>query len=200
VAKFPGRRMLPAGDYVVNPVEPALLADGVARDKLYPLDLPRAYKSLAKIKPHITKWVSSSSAIPQALVDGEIDLGMAAAGRIAELKASGAPVDFVYDEGIINFSILAIPKGAKNYENALKLISYIERPEGMAEYARQFYYGAVNSKSLELLTVDQQKPLNSYPENFAKQVRMRPDWWAERDASGKTNLDKNAALWNTFIL
>src|SRR5262249_10990776 len=40
---FPGRRMFPAGDYTVNPIEAALLADGVSAEKLYPLDLERAY-------------------------------------------------------------------------------------------------------------------------------------------------------------
>ncbi len=42
--KFPGKRIFPAGDYEIEPMEPALLADGVAPDKLYPLDLDRAYK------------------------------------------------------------------------------------------------------------------------------------------------------------
>lgn len=196
---FPGKRMLPAGSYVVNPIEPALLADGVAKDKLYPLDLPRAYASLTRIKPHVVKWVASSSAVPQALVDGEADLGMAASGRIFELKAQGAPVDFVYDEAVTNHSFWFVPKGSKNYANALKLISFITRPEVVAEYSKQVFYGSVNPESLKFMTPDEAKVLNSAPENFVKQVHMRPDWWAERDARGVSNLDRNARLWNEWI-
>lgn len=200
VQGFPGRRMLPAGDYVVNPIEPALLAAGVPRDKIYPIDFNKAYESLRKIKPHVSKWVASSSAIPQALVDGEADLGMAAAGRIAELKADGAPVDFIWDEGIINHSIWCIPKGTKNYDNALKLMEFITRPEYMAQYAKQFFYGSVNPKSLDYLTADEKKQLNSAPENYARQIRMLPEWWAEKDSRGRSNLDRNAQMWNSFIL
>ena len=34
----------------------ALVADGVPKDKLYPLDLDRAFKKLDEIKPHIKVW------------------------------------------------------------------------------------------------------------------------------------------------
>ena len=47
--KFPGPRgMYNAPTYIL---EFALIADGVPKDKLYPLDVPRAFKSLDRIKP-----------------------------------------------------------------------------------------------------------------------------------------------------
>jgi putative spermidine/putrescine transport system substrate-binding protein len=196
---FPGRRMFPAGDYTVNPIEAALLADGVPADQLYPLDLERAYRSLSKIRPAVAKWANSSSAVPQALVDGEVDIGFAAAARISELKAQGAPVDFTWSEGIVDFDYLAVPKGAKHRAEAMKFIAFASRAESVAELSRLMPYGGVNTHALDLLSEEQKQRLNSYPENLKQQVLLRADWWAQKDGSGRTNLDKNSQLWNAWI-
>ena len=47
--KFPGRRAL--RNHPIATLEAALMADGVAPDKLYPLDVDRAFKKLEEIKP-----------------------------------------------------------------------------------------------------------------------------------------------------
>jgi len=49
-------RHFPASNNKVNclgSLEPALMADGVPRNKLYPLDVDRALKKLSELKPHI---------------------------------------------------------------------------------------------------------------------------------------------------
>lgn len=199
LVRFPGKRMFPAGDYTVNPIEATLLADGVAPDKLYPLDFERAYRSLTKIRPAVSKWVNSSSAVPQALVDGEVDIGFAAAARINELKAQGAPVDFVWNEGIIDFDYWAIPKGAKHYKEALKFIEFASSAESEAALVTLMPYGPVNRDAVARVPEQQRVNLNSYPDNLAKQVLLRADWWAEKDASGKSNVEKNSQLWNSWI-
>src|SRR5450755_1928212 len=52
VQAFPGRRSLPDIPYYSLPI--ALLADGVAPKDLYPIDLDRAFASLAKIKAQVS--------------------------------------------------------------------------------------------------------------------------------------------------
>ena len=54
VEKFPGRRSLRRN--AIDTLEQALMADGVPPEKLYPLDLDRAFKSLDRIKKHISVW------------------------------------------------------------------------------------------------------------------------------------------------
>ena len=54
VKKFPGRRSLRRNP--IDTLEQALMADGVPIDKLYPLDIDRAFRSLDKIRPHIAVW------------------------------------------------------------------------------------------------------------------------------------------------
>ena len=51
VKDFPGKRSLPNFPAYMLPA--ALMADGVTADKLYPIDLDRAFKRLDKIKKDI---------------------------------------------------------------------------------------------------------------------------------------------------
>ena len=67
VKAFPGSRMLEDMAAEFPNLEFALLADGVAMDKLYPLDIPRAFKKLREIRPHITKWWDSGAVCAQML-------------------------------------------------------------------------------------------------------------------------------------
>ena len=55
VKKFPGSRSL-CLSYSPRTLIFALLADGVPRDQLYPLDIDRAFKKLDQIKPHVKVW------------------------------------------------------------------------------------------------------------------------------------------------
>jgi putative spermidine/putrescine transport system substrate-binding protein len=200
VEKFPGPRVLPAGTYLVRPVEFALLADGVDPKHLYPLDLERAYRSLSKIRRSVVKWVNTAQAAPQALVDGEADVGFASYGRVADLRASGAAIDFGWDGAILAADYWAIPKGTKNYDIAMKFIEFVSHANRNAELVKLLPYGPVNTKTFDLLTPEQQRILPTYPPNLEKQVLLQPEWWAEVDASGKSNIEKNLDMWNAWIL
>jgi putative spermidine/putrescine transport system substrate-binding protein len=200
VQKFPGPRIFDAGNFVVPPIEYVLLADGVPPDKLYPLDLDRAYKALSRIKPFVVKWSTTSAMPPQALTDGEAVIGAATLGRIADLKQKGAPVDFEWNQGLIQFDYWAIPKGAKNYNNALKFIEFASRPEVMAALCKTQLLGPVNKRAFEFMTPERAMLLPSYPDNLRKQIFLNPGWWAEVDTSGKSNLEKNQQRWSAWSL
>ena len=86
---------------VAPDAETLLLADGVPADKLYPLDLDRAFKKLDEIKPHITVWWTSGAQSAQLLNDGEVDMVMAWNGRVSALTKEGAKVAFTYNQGIL---------------------------------------------------------------------------------------------------
>ena len=55
VEKFPGGRAMPGYTAMEN-MEAALLADGVSREDMYPIDFERGFAKLAEIKPHIANW------------------------------------------------------------------------------------------------------------------------------------------------
>lgn len=197
--KFPGPRILDAGNGVIPPIEFALLADGVSPEHLYPLDFKRAYASLSRIKPSVVKWATTSAMEPEALISGEAVIGAAPNARIQLAKEQGAPVDYVWNEALTGYSSYGILKGSKNVKNALKYIEFASRPEIQAALATRFLAGPLNKKAVELIPVDRAKLLPSYPENKAKTVASNPAWWAEKDTSGKSNVEINDLLWNTWI-
>jgi putative spermidine/putrescine transport system substrate-binding protein len=199
VEKFPGKRIFPAGDYIVEPLEPALLADGVAPDKLYPIDFERAYKSLSRIKPAVIKWVNSSSAVPQALVDGEADIGMASEARVLELRNSGAPIDFDWNQGLISSDYWAILKGAKHYQNAMKFIDFASQAKILADFIKILPFGPQNHATFDYLSPELKAALPTAPDNLRKQIRLNAEWWGDNGGSGPTNFEKSMKLWSQWI-
>jgi len=198
VQKFPGKRVLFAGDFIMAPIEIALLADGVPANKLYPLDLKRAYASLSKIKPYVLKWATTGAMAPQALVDGDADIASVAQARIAQLKAQGAPVDFEWNQGLSTIDYWAIPRGAKNFKNAMKFIEFAVSAKPMAELCTLMPYGPVNRDAFTYMSQATIRDSASYPGNMRHQIVMNPAWWGQTDASGKTNLETNTEMWNAW--
>ncbi len=199
VEKFPGPRLFPAASYVVQPVEPALMAAGTPLDKVYPLDLPRAYEMFSKIRPNVVRWVGSSAAAPQSLVDGEAVIAMANASRIADLKKEKTAIDFVWDQGVASVGYFGIPKGAQRYKNAMKFIDYVAHAEPQAAMAKLSPFGPVNRRSFDLLTDDVKKDLTSYPQNKAKQLVQDVDSWSSKSPSGLSYYEQNIKMWNEWV-
>ncbi|MCC8967876.1 ABC transporter substrate-binding protein [Bradyrhizobium sp. Pear76] len=201
IKKFPGPRVVPAGNGIVPPIEVALIADGVPPEKLYPLDFKRAYAALSRIKPSVIKWTTGSAEIYEALISGEAVLaGGVTHVRVQLAKEQGAPVDYVWDQAMTGHSWWAILKGSKNVNNAQKFIEFASRPESQAALAKLVTIGPLNRKALDLIPAERAKLLPTYPENLAKTFEKNAAWWAQKDASGKSNLEINNALWNTWIL
>jgi putative spermidine/putrescine transport system substrate-binding protein len=192
VKKFPGRRSLRNDPAEV--LEAALLADGVAPDQLYPLDLERAFNSLEKIKPHISVWWSSGAQSAQLVADGEVDLIGAWNGRISAAIASGAPFDFTFNQGLLIADCLVIPKGVKNKDLAIKALATAVSPEILANLPQFIDYGPATAKAFETgkISPEVAKTLNTSPENAAKQAVVRGDWWGEHGAEARER-------WANFI-
>ena len=73
---FPGTRALQAGSGGLSPdLEVAIMASGVPKEKVYPIDLDRAFASLAKIKPSVDKWWTAGAQPAQLLNDKEVTMG-----------------------------------------------------------------------------------------------------------------------------
>ena len=89
VKRFPGPRSL--RNHPVDNLEFALLADGVPKDKLYPLDMDRAFRKLDEIRPHIVVWWTTGAQPAQLLVDKEVVLATGWNGRFFELTQLGRP-------------------------------------------------------------------------------------------------------------
>ena len=193
VENFPGRRAL----YNEAPtmLEAALLADGVPKDELYPLDLDRAFAKLEEIKPHIDAWWDSGAQSIQLLADGEVDMLPIWNGRIEVLKEEGFPVEIAWDQGTLSVSCVAIPKGAPNKDLAMKAINLMISPEIQANLPQYINYGPANALAFDTGKIAEDKVATSpsAPEHLKVQAVISPSYWGER----LTELDER---WDAFML
>ncbi|MFL6807547.1 MAG: extracellular solute-binding protein, partial [Bradyrhizobium canariense] len=156
------------------------MADGVAPDKLYPLDVDRAFKKLEEIKPHITVWWTSGAQSAQLLNDGEVDMEMAWNGRVSAVAKEGAKIAFTYNQGVLQSTSLCILKGAPNLETAVKFLNEAVDPVHQANLPLHIDYGPGNPKAFETSVIKPERAaqLPSEPANAAKQALMSYAWWS----------------------
>lgn len=120
--KFPGKRGV--GDGPTRILIMALLADGVAPDKIVPLDLDRALKKLDTIKGQLVYWETGSQN-QDLLVSGETPLTITFANRVASSRASGKPVGQVWDGYMIGSDMQGIPKGDPKKAIAMRYLAFV---------------------------------------------------------------------------
>ncbi|MFI0423646.1 ABC transporter substrate-binding protein [Spongiactinospora sp. 9N601] len=177
VKKYPGRRIVPP-DVAVGILEAALLADGVAPDKLYPLDVERALKKMEPIKP-VTTFAKTYGQMQQMLVDRQVDMGLVLTARAYEALKAGAPFKTVWDKTIVNWDDLVIPKGAPNKDAAMKLIAFAAKDGPSAHFAELASVQPVNDK-IKPKYNEIQSQLNPFTDDRkGGVVRMRDDWWGK---------------------
>src|SRR4051812_44802683 len=92
--KFPGPRGMFNG--APQSLEFALIADGVPKDKLYPLDIPRAFKSLDRLKPVVKVWWPNVTQAGVLFKSGEIVMSPWTRG--ADATRGGEPLTLTYNE------------------------------------------------------------------------------------------------------
>jgi putative spermidine/putrescine transport system substrate-binding protein len=193
VKKFPGKRALSGNARQM--LEIALLADGVPADKLYPLDVDRAFKKLEEIKPNLALWWSSGAQSVQLLTDGEIDMQAIWNGRAQAAIDGGATAAYTYNQGIYDVECFMVLKGSKNKASAMKLINVMLDPKNQATAASMIDYGPVNPKAYDtgIIPADRLKRLPSAPDNLKLQAHLDAAWYAT-DAA-----DKAFARWTTLL-
>lgn len=180
--RFPGRRSLRNDPRTT--LEFALLADGVPMDKLYPLDVDRAFRSLDKIRRSVGVWWTTGSQPPQLLADGEVGLVSAFNGRIwTAAVRDKLPLAVEWNGGALDLDSWLIPKGAKNRAAAQALIKYTARPEVQIALTRYISYGPTMPEAFEKLPPEVRAVLPSAPENRARQFVFDGNWWAENESA-----------------
>ncbi|UUW89175.1 ABC transporter substrate-binding protein [Nocardioides sp. WV_118_6] len=191
--KFPGKRGF--WKYATGAIfEAALLADGVKPDELYPLDIDRAFKKLDTIKDDIVFYETGEQQ-QQLVASGEAPLVQAWNGRIYSAAKEGQPVANEWNEHLLSYDQLVIPKGAKNAENAQKWMQwYVDHPEAQAGYSNATAYGPITKDALEYVKPDVLKELPTSPDNAPKRAAIIDyAYWAEHYDEVSERLNEWAA-------
>ena len=189
VKKFPGPRSLYNNWSRTLPM--ALIADGVPMDKLYPLDVERAFKKLDQIKPHIKVWWTQGNQSQQLIRDGEVDMMAIWNARASELKQQGSPVELVWHGASITMTVWGVAKGAPNRKLAFEFIQSAVQPKPQAEFAKRLFYGPSNPKAFALIPDDVARQLPTYEGNA--KLAFRPD--VEYEGEHGAQLSERFAQW-----
>lgn len=196
IKNFPGQRSLRR--HPIYALEMALIADGVPMDKLYPLDVDRAFKKLEEIKPHVLVWWNSGAQSAQVLKDGEVDMVVAWNGRIQALQTEpegkGGKIGVTFDQQMLVSDCWLIPKGAPNKDLAMKAMQIMLRPEVNARISLFINYAPSNSKSYGTGVIPAEKlpGLPNSPENIKKGFVHSNDWWVN-------NADEMVKRFDAFL-
>lgn len=196
VKKFPGQRSI--RKHPIYALEMALLADGVPMDKLYPIDVDRAFKKLEEIKPNVLVWWGSGAQSAQVLKDGEVDMVSAWNGRIQALdnepEGKGGKVKTTYNQQILVADAWMVPKGAANKDLAMKAIAIMTRAEVNARISNYINYAPSNTKAYETGVIPKEKlpSLPNSPENVTKGFVQNNQWWVD-------NADEMVKRFDAFL-
>lgn len=193
VERFPGARTLADQNSGAAELEFALLADGVAKEDLYPLDMDRAFASLDKIKPHVSKWWDTGAVSAQLLERKEAVLGGIWNGRAQALIDKGAPLAIEWNEAKQQVQYWGAVKGSSNAENAQLFIDFALQPEIQGELTKYIAYGPTNMKAFDFVRPEDMNKLPSAPTHFDQSFQQDPQWWTD-------NLSEIGQRWQSWIL
>lgn len=192
VKAFPGTRAL--RNHPLATLEAALMADGVAPGKLYPLDVDRAFRKLEQIKPFITAWWTSGGQSAQMLHDGEVDMEMAWNGRVTAVQKDGADVGYTFNQGLLQNTSLCILKNAPHRAAAVRFLNEAIDPRLQAHLPLEIPYGPGNPQAFAtgIIPAELAATLPSSPENAAQQAVVSAAWWTS--PAGEEALKRWAAF------
>jgi putative spermidine/putrescine transport system substrate-binding protein len=179
VMKFPGRRAL-RSDRAAEMMEIALMADGVHPRQMYPLDVERAFKSLAKIKPYITHWITASAQTIQLVERDEVDFSYSYNSRVFASRKAGNPVEFVFNNMYVHVGYTAVVSKAQNRDAAMRLIAYYLDPHAQARWAN--IYGLIGTHQDSAKYIDPEAKKRMTYADDQNSVIENVDWWGPRNS------------------
>jgi putative spermidine/putrescine transport system substrate-binding protein len=175
VQKFPGPRSM--RKHPSPNLELALIADGVPLDKLYPLDVDRAFKKLDQLKPDIRWWTAGGQSV-DLMTSGEADMGTMFHSRFYAIQNS--PLEMIWNQSAHGGVYFVVPKGAKNKEAAMKLVDFILQPESQARMAINNGSSPANPAAFALIPADRTERLPTSPQNAKCSFQVdEAGYWAK---------------------
>jgi spermidine/putrescine-binding protein len=191
--RFPGPRALPdTGDREWWVPLAALMADGVARDRLFPMDMDRAYRKLDQLKPQVAAWWKSGDNSMQILRGGDAVATMVYSSRAVPLAKSGE-FDFTWNQAIRDVGNWAVLKGGPNTANAIRFLDFFVRnPQEHVPFSEKVSFDSNNREAPNLVPPEERRFRPSWPENWEKLVIADYEWVA-------ANRDRLRERWVSWL-
>lgn len=193
IEKFPGSRSI-GGTYPSTNMEIGLLADGVPKEKIYPLDMERSVKKWSDFKENLTvRWATGAQAT-QLATSEEVDMIAIWAARIDAAIKEGAPYAYTLEDAVMDVECLVVPKNSPNPEGAMRLINHLLDPKYQANLPDHIPYGPMNQDAFKLGLISPEKAARvvTSTDNLKKQLITDMPYWAE-------HIEKAQTMWDSAM-
>jgi putative spermidine/putrescine transport system substrate-binding protein len=197
---FPGGRTFNFQGGIEPQLEVALMADGVPVDKLYPVDVERAWRMYDKLRPLVSKWYNSHAQAIQLIGTGEAAVGCTIGPRGITAKRGGAPIGVDYNQGKLASDNWCLIKGVRDKKVAMAFINQALDAHAQAGIAQRVPYGPSNGGAFEFLSAAEAADLNTSPQNIKEQYWQNVEWWSQPGPDGKTPREAQAARFAKWML
>jgi putative spermidine/putrescine transport system substrate-binding protein len=161
----------------IGTLEFALLADGIEIEALYPLDVPRAFASLERIR-EATIFYEDSKQPVELVRTGQV--GLASAWNIrSQLPDVASLVTLTWQGGMLSADSWSVPRGAENLDVAMSFINFATRAVPSANFSLHQPFGPANRNALELIRPDVVENLPTAPKHLEVQFFENWAYWAD---------------------
>jgi putative spermidine/putrescine transport system substrate-binding protein len=189
--RFPGKRAIQ--NYAApGPLEAALLADGVSKEELYPLDVDRAFRKLSTIRKDLVFYGSGDQS-EQLMRSGEVVMCACWASRMFDLESQGVDVGRTWNQQVIGYDDFVIPKGAKNATTATEFIKFAVSPESQVRMTEFVPWGPSTTEAAAKPADATKEWVPTTPERLKVAISTDYDWWTE-------NFDDVASAYQQWLL
>lgn len=174
---FPGKRAIYGESASGGTLEIALLADGVAPEDLYPLDVDRALAKLDTIRDDLVIFDTMADS-ERLMVEGDVAMIEGWQARVLGARLEGSRFKVIPSERIVAYDVFMVPKGTPNRELGMRLIAEAVGVAAQEEYSSVVPYGAINRRAKPTALDEEHKDLmiGDYRDEAVIQDQQ---WWAE---------------------
>ena len=177
--RFKGKRSLYSNVSDGSVLELALLADGVALDKLYPLDVDRALRSLERLGRQNIIWHTTNQEPIQQLTSQAVALAMGFNGRVILANRSGAQLSYNPAYSAVSGNPYTVSRASAHKKEAMQLLNFmLTDAKADAQYMELTNYALPNTEALKLVPQDIMDQLPTSPKLRDKVFVKDDAWWA----------------------
>jgi putative spermidine/putrescine transport system substrate-binding protein len=174
---FPGKRCIFKDAQFTSEI--AVMSAGVAQSDVYPLDQTVVYKQLDALKPNVALWYTSPAQSIQALLAGDCVMAATFNGRVFGANIDGDKLGISFKNAASDPAYWAVPKGAPDYDNAMKLLAYMQDPKRQAVAANMIAYSGGNKDTPKYINPNAVKYFATAPDNLSVTLKLDDDYWAK---------------------
>ena len=177
--KYPGKRAWPGSPgFFDASYEIALLADGVAPEDLYPLDIDRATEKLNTIRDDLV-FYQSYPEVQQLLSSKSAAIAVTVTGQFTALQRSGLDVTIQWNQAFQALNGFVIPEMSNNPEAVAALAVWINQPENQAVFTERTLYGPANSAVFDELSPEVAADVVNSPDHAESLLSWDEQWRAD---------------------